>query len=112
NSRASMGPRVGYRGKAAWGVWVERSQAASMGPRVGYRGKTLPPPTSAGAAPALQWGRGLVTAERMTILEDVPGYDGSFNGAAGWLPRKDRPCGDGVAWWSAASMGPRVGYRG
>ena len=61
---ASMGPRLGSRGKPARPfLWLEGSYVASMGPRLGSRGK----PKRRQRQPcgsSLQWGRDLEVAER------------------------------------------------
>jgi len=59
---ASMGPRLFSRGKACDGKGSGRVREASMGPRLFSRGKEVVL-EGAGAAWALQWGRGCSAAE-------------------------------------------------
>ena len=117
-SAGSRCPAPGFNGAAAWWPRKvtsprlrEELSAASMGPRLGGRGRPSGQSPAVRCTGLLQWGRGLVAAEgRQRIprlvapsqlqwgrgLVAAEGGCGSeldprlisFNGAAGWWPRK------------------------
>ena len=138
-----------------------RALIASMGPRLGSRGKNRKAVSDVLTDFALQWGRDLEVAERLwtrKLFRGRSGFNGaatwksrkghrrdesarcpvsSFNGAATWKSRKDLSsnssgsrasmCFNGAATWKSrkagltdsrgswtthASMGPRLGSRG
>ncbi len=61
--QASMGPRLGSRGKTMYNVFPEPRIRASMGPRLGSRGKRPFLPFIHSCTSMLQWGRDLEVAE-------------------------------------------------
>ena len=85
---ASMGPRLGSRGKAVEGVHLGAEKQASMGPRLGSRGKSRFEYAQAFGPNVLQWGRDLEVAERRGTRKPLGQGLGSFNGAATWKSRK------------------------
>ncbi len=133
---ASMGPRLGSRGKRAgggrgigqrmglqWGrdlevaerqIWesvYNRVLDASMGPRLGSRGKPRTRSTSLRTWLA-SMGPRLGSRGKTATLERLEGPFGRFNGAATWKSRKATLVQIEGSTVLAASMGPRLGSRG
>ena len=107
---ASMGPRLGSRGKPPTEESPAPSISASMGPRLGSRGKLIREVNEmkrnrlqwgrdlevaervyarngSRRTKSLQWGRDLEVAESFRRKRLLP-WTGCFNGAATWKSRK------------------------
>ena len=84
---------------------------ASMGPRTSIRGNETPPGPEVTNPAALQWGRGLPSAETSSNSKRSIWAPARFNGAADFHPRKPQ-CLDRPLVESGASMGPRTSIRG
>ena len=106
---ASMGPRLGSRGKIAMPVGFSSTGYASMGPRLGSRGKRANWPSPTVSLVVLQWGRDLEVAERVAFWF-VDLVLSGFNGAATWKSRKvararnrrsNQGCFNGAATWKS-----------
>ena len=100
---ASMGPRLGSRGKVWDRTGNPAGRVASMGPRLGSRGKAPGSPSPAVPCPCFNGAATWKSRKAPIFLFGQCNLD-SFNGAATWKSRK-------AAFFAVRSF-PRVSFNG